>query len=373
MIAIIGVLIALLLPAVQSAREAARRMQCSNHLKQIGIGIHNFHDTRLGLPPCVIYSGGNDSRMTMWGLIYPFIEQQAIYDRLVESAGANGIVMNDWWRGSTTATAGKAMTEADRKAFGSVPIYRCPTRRGGGPVYTEDIAPSSGTTWFSYYLGPQSDYGMVFANKAGNFYVNGRPEFGNAIDRMINPFRPPTQETPGDVSSWKPRDTFAWLQDGLSNQIIVGEKHIPIDLVGKCSTYNTGGTDYDRAQAADCSYLNCGYWRSPSSGRPVLNRYNSSSVSSTGGDDAATTSEGDTNDPNVNSIAQKASDYYLGFSATAPYGGQPLESGNFGSAHPGVCQFLLGDGAIHPFPVTISRIPYARWAAVNDGASVTLP
>ena len=79
-IAIIGVLIALLLPAVQAAREAARRLQCQNNLKQIGIAVHNFHDSHNALPPICLYI--DRPTLLMW--LHPYIEAQAIHDSLVE-------------------------------------------------------------------------------------------------------------------------------------------------------------------------------------------------------------------------------------------------------------------------------------------------
>ena len=77
-ITIIGILIALLLPAVQAAREAARRMQCSNNLKQIGLGLHNYHSA-LGVFPI----GSTYYAYSSWLLsLLPYVEQRAMYDTL---------------------------------------------------------------------------------------------------------------------------------------------------------------------------------------------------------------------------------------------------------------------------------------------------
>ncbi|TWT34353.1 DUF1559 domain-containing protein [Blastopirellula retiformator] len=85
-IAIIGVLIALLLPAVQQAREAARRMQCSNQLKQLGLALHNHHDTFGAFPPRGVANTNepNGYAERVGGMIFllPFLEQNALADQI---------------------------------------------------------------------------------------------------------------------------------------------------------------------------------------------------------------------------------------------------------------------------------------------------
>jgi len=86
-IAIIGILIALLLPAVQAAREAARRMQCTNNLKQLGLSLHNYHDTFKCFPVASIKydvpNFSNNVRHWTWGaFVLPYMEQKPLYDGL---------------------------------------------------------------------------------------------------------------------------------------------------------------------------------------------------------------------------------------------------------------------------------------------------
>ena len=90
-IAIIGILVGLLLPAVQQAREAARRIQCSNHLRQLGLGLHNYHATHQCFPPSYLADTKHASRDPQtydgpsgfaWGaLLLPQIEQQPLYEK----------------------------------------------------------------------------------------------------------------------------------------------------------------------------------------------------------------------------------------------------------------------------------------------------
>ncbi|MEW4561921.1 DUF1559 domain-containing protein [Bremerella sp. JC770] len=104
-IAIIGILVALLLPAVQQAREAARRMSCSNNLKQIGIGLHNYHDTfgcfPLGSRRQLVGNSGSFGP-SFWAGLLSFIEQGTLYDQM------DFTVANSGWDANASVLTGHA-------------------------------------------------------------------------------------------------------------------------------------------------------------------------------------------------------------------------------------------------------------------------
>lgn len=130
-IAIIGVLVSLLLPAIQESREAARRVECINHLRQIGIGMSLYHDRNEVLPPAVTDDWGGSTQLHTWGvLLLPFVEQTPLFDRYDFPAGQDAAV---------------------NRPVVSTPLtlYRCPSSddtyyEGDGHYAQGDYAASSG-------------------------------------------------------------------------------------------------------------------------------------------------------------------------------------------------------------------------------------
>ena len=121
-IAIIGILIALLLPAVQAAREAARRMQCTNQLKQLGLSVHNYHDTYKACPVSGI--GGSENHSPFVGLL-PYFEQTARFE-LLSSVGFNA---NPYG--------------SNRAFFGKLNLLACPSDGQTSSIGENDYTPSN--------------------------------------------------------------------------------------------------------------------------------------------------------------------------------------------------------------------------------------
>ena len=138
-IAIIAILIALLLPAVQQAREAARRTQCKNHLKQIGLALHNYHDAAQTFPLGTHPAGGN-SHIYGFGnwkwRILPYLDQAPLFNQPVD-----GINWND-----ATATANKTFWMSVR-----VPPYHCPS--SSAPQTVKSLAGSGPESETHDYVG----------------------------------------------------------------------------------------------------------------------------------------------------------------------------------------------------------------------------
>ncbi len=98
-IAIIAILIALLLPAVQQAREAARRSSCKNNMKQLGLALHNYHDTHRTFPPGYIVADGTVDNYEgfAWGtMILPYLDQQPLYKSLSSQFSAPNSGSGPW-------------------------------------------------------------------------------------------------------------------------------------------------------------------------------------------------------------------------------------------------------------------------------------
>jgi len=198
-IAIIGVLIALLLPAVQQAREAARRMQCSNNMKQIGIALHNYHDTYGAFPAGWLYRGGNGKCNYGWAVaILPFIEQQNFYDQL----DPGNIPLYDRYTGSAS-NADKALLQQRLEA------YICPS--DAAPELAEsqkfgntdhfDVAVSNYVACAGWSNTP--DYPIKDLDSGGIFWGNSFLNFSDITDGSSNTLLVSEREYPkGHAATW---------------------------------------------------------------------------------------------------------------------------------------------------------------------------
>ncbi len=215
-IAIIAVLIALLLPAVQQAREAARRTQCRNNLKQLGLALHNYHDSAKVFPPGYVDRNA-DPNVTPdldqgpgWGwatFLLPYLDQANVYNQINFNQGV-GLLSNV------------------KISQQSLPAFQCPSdgRQDPFPVYDSTFTTPITTVAHSNYVGCN---GWVECfNGAG-----GNPQPGAWTDNNAGTFG-----TAGVGLFYRnSSNSAASVTDGLTNTVVVGERssnHAPATWTG---------------------------------------------------------------------------------------------------------------------------------------------
>lgn len=319
-IAIIGILIALLLPAVQAAREAARRMQCTNNLKQMALGTHNFVDSRKYLHPWLDGAG----HFTWMTRVLPHIEQTMLFDLTHASEGWSiyKLFYDD--------PGGPEIIKMQ------VSAYLCPSRRSGQQLSWKEGRRGPDT------FGALCDYAMCFGDgtavdSAGNeaWWVKPNGVVGMMEGGQWNPSK---GDPKAILTDWKGTRSLADITDGLSNTILIGEKHI------------TNGPGNDGELCVGNVYHGDGNFH---------------------------------NDDYCTVVGRLAGPGHLGpgNTLTRPYviassPDDPIVSdngfnGNFGSWHAGgTCHFAFADGSVHGLDPSIDIWILGYLANITDGQTI---
>jgi prepilin-type processing-associated H-X9-DG protein len=332
-IAIIAVLIALLLPAVQQAREAARRSQCKSNLKQIGIALHNHHDTYGNFP--VGLTDDDNGNYSWRAYLLAFLDHSDMYNQI--SGGVNGNpgfkFMHKPGRHGSFDNSATLCTDFDGTTIPSVATNQInlatgPAMQGVGktilPVYVcpSDVLAPRGNNSFgrANYNG---NSGTVIANGATP-WTNCAPIPGNKQDGIL------TYDN-NNCETWCV--TIRDVTDGTSNTIAAGE------ITQNVNTMNGANTNAVFPQWIGGNTSNgCNGWLS-------------------GGSTLCLTQ------------AQFNINHNTGLSSAT----DPFSQAAFGSQHAGGAQFLFADGSVIFISQNIDVQVYQSLGSRNDGAVVSYP
>lgn len=221
-IAIIAILIALLLPAVQQAREAARRSQCKNNVKQIGLALHNYHDTHNIFPTGVVNSGNTytpDNPHTLalnhtgWIFILPYIDQAPLYNQWNFNIPSNGFSNTADTNGAAAPLISAWPNSNTPLGQTKIPVYMCPSDNT-----SESLMVSSNANYFANHA--RSNY-LLCAGGHGNgwppdrYYSIFRTSAATLVDGRSVPYR--------GMFGFNGSARMSDVRDGTSNTIAVCE------------------------------------------------------------------------------------------------------------------------------------------------------
>jgi prepilin-type N-terminal cleavage/methylation domain-containing protein len=346
-IAIIGILIALLLPAVQAAREAARRTQCSNNLKQLGLAVQNYHDIRQEICPAWLTLDTSASGACApnsyagWPLLLlPFMEQGNVYD-LVDL-------------GSQLTTTGVTPANHTTVRGTSIPTYFCPSRRTPPALTTDNMCSVGDYAGVAYALGASTNDTTAPADLTGTGVSLTAPRTWDGAMVACRAFNSNSVANTGTINGFQAgtlggRDfrsmtTFASVLDGLSNTAFIGEKAVHKDRMGIASTASTGQDGP--------------YYYGPNTGG-VTTRIDGGGMAYF-----------------MRRLAPD-DDAGLGRVIALKPSGDTTAANNpqfrFGSWHPGVTLFMLGDGSVRQVSNSTSNISLQRFGTRNDRLTFDMP